>query len=90
MLLRSDAGKGLEPVGVVGGTLSPAAQSFMALATTSAVLMLMLSAVAPSRPSPRRNTFLGRRSRITETLNTFVPNSSVIAVLISSQPFPFP
>ena len=61
----------------------------MALATTSAVLMLMLPPFSITLVTSA-NTFLGRRSRMTETLNTFVPNSSVIAVLISSQPFPFP
>ena len=61
----------------------------LALATTAAVLMLMLPPFSITLVTSA-NTFLGRRSRMTETLNTFVPNSSVIAVLISSQPFPFP
>ena len=88
VLLRSDAGKGLEPMSIVG---SPFLQRPILHGVGHHIGGAHADAAAILHHIGHFGKhLLGRRSRMTETLNTFVPNSSVIAVLISSQPFPFP
>ena len=75
--LEAEVGSiGGEEDGVVGLGECSIAQSFMAWATTSAMLG---SSSAPSAMVffSFLYTLLGRRSRITASLNTFLPNSSV-------------